>query len=156
MLFQVGDLMADQRSAVIGFDTDETRLATGKVHHLECTRIFDQPLDMVCDQLLGADQYIDRQGAAVEQLLVLEIFLGAYAGDLGRRTEQAMSDLAGYDIGLITVCYCDQHIGVSDTPPDQHVGMRGMTGYRLYIETVTQVFQHQWIGIYQRDVIGFR
>ena len=58
-----------------------------------------------------------------------------------------MGDLAGNDIGLIAVGYCDQHIGVSDTAPDQHIWVGGMAGDRLDIETVTEIFQHYRVGI---------
>ena len=67
VLAQGAQLLADQRAAADRLDPDQPHAAVGEVEHLQRARVADQPLDVLGDQLLGADVDVHREASAVRR-----------------------------------------------------------------------------------------
>src|SRR5471032_2438167 len=87
VLAQLAQLLAHQRTAVIGFNGDQLRLALGKVDHLQGTRNFDQALDVVSHHLFGADQHVHWNRVVVEKPCTGQVSRLTDAGDFGGRVK---------------------------------------------------------------------
>ena len=59
MATQVAQCMTDQQAAAPCAQADESHFAAGKIQHLQCTGIANQTLNILSDQLLGADPDVD-------------------------------------------------------------------------------------------------
>ncbi|MND82009.1 hypothetical protein D3C80_738230 [compost metagenome] len=155
MLTDLAQLLADQRTAVVGLDRHQLGLAFGEVDHLQGAGMFDQTLDVVGYHLLGADQHIDRDGVVVEQAGAGQVGRFAHPGDLGRGVEQGMGDLAGDHVGLVAVGYRHQHVGVVGAGLAQHGRERGAALDGTDVQAVAEVAQALAIGIDHGNVVGF-
>src|SRR6056297_2266491 len=132
---------------------DQLGPAVGEIQHLQRARVFDQALYVVGDQLLRADQEIDRRVLAREQLGMCQVVGGADAGELGRRVEQRVGDLTGDHVGFVGIGQRDQQFGVLDAGADQRFRARGMPQYRADVEFFLQLAQPLWVGVDDRNVV---
>ncbi|MNL20821.1 hypothetical protein D3C87_1420870 [compost metagenome] len=83
--------------------------------------MLDQALDVVGHHLLGAYQHVDRNRFVLKQLLLaIEVGRFAHPGDLGRRVEQRVGDLAGDHIGFVAIGHRHQHVSVVRSGLTQH------------------------------------
>ncbi|MNF75145.1 hypothetical protein D3C84_572010 [compost metagenome] len=153
---QGGERIAHQGAAVVGLDRHQPHLATGEVHHLQRTRVFDQPTHVVGHQLLGGDQVIHRHGFRQEQPIPLhQIGRGANARHLVRGVEQGVGHLAGDHVGLVAVGDRHQHVGILGARFAQHPGVSAVTVHHPQIELVLQLPQTVAVGIDYGDVVVF-
>jgi hypothetical protein len=80
VLAQLADLVAHQRALAHRAHADQLRAAVGEVEHLQRARVFDQALDVLAHQLLGADRGVHRGGD-------VQVFGLAQARDAGGGAE---------------------------------------------------------------------
>ena len=62
--------MTDERTAVVRLHADQPHPSVGEIEHLQRARGFDQAMDVLGDELLGADDEIDGEGVPREELAV--------------------------------------------------------------------------------------
>ena len=152
---QFAQLVAHQRPAVIGAYRHQLHPATGKVHYLEGAGVLDEPLDVVGDHLLGADDHIDGQGVFIEQLVrPAGVVGGTDAGDFRGGAEQGVGHLTGDHVHLVGVGDRDQHVRVFGAGILEH---RRVTAHAMHgadIQTVAQFAQPFRIGIDDGDVVA--
>ena len=113
----------------------------------------DRPRDLH----LGRDDHVDRHVVPAEQIGpdLLQIGLGAYAGDLGRHLEQRMRDLAGHHVDLVGLGDRDDHVAVAGRRTLQHIGMGGEADQRADIERVADLARQVFGPVDHRHVIAF-
>ncbi len=102
-------------------DADQPHAAIGEIHDLQGARVLDDAMDVVRDQLLGADQHVDGDVVVIEQLPLAHVLLCAHARDLGGRTVHRVGDLAGDDVRLVRIGSRDQHVGIFRACTAQHL-----------------------------------
>ncbi|MNF82122.1 hypothetical protein D3C84_644200 [compost metagenome] len=106
--------------------------------------------------MFRADQHVHRNRFVLEQLLFAGQVRGfAHPGDLGRRVEQGVGDLAGDHVGFIAAGHGDQHVCVVGTGLTQHGRERTSTLNRADVQPVTKVSQAFAIGVDHGDVVRF-
>ena len=151
---QLAQLLAHQRSAVVGAHCHQLGFALGKVEHLQGAGVFDQALDIVGHHLLRADQHVHRDGVVVEQVVAGQVGRFAHPGDFARRVEQRVGHLTGEHVGLVAAGYRNQHVGVIRAGLAQHGGERTTADHGTDIQTVAEIAQAFGVGVYHGDVVG--
>ena len=78
----------------------------------------------------------------------------ANPGDLGRRVEQGVGDLAGHHVGFVAVGHGHQHVGVVGAGLAQHGRERAAALHGADVQPVTEVAQAFAVGVDHGDVVG--
>ena len=148
------DALADEQAVAVRAHADQPHPAVGEVQHLRGTRIQDQLLDVLADQLLRADAHVDRHRVLGKQAFRDHVVGGADARDLGWRVKQRVGDLAGDHVGFVAVGQRDDDIGIVGAGAAQDVGVRGVADDGADIEPVLQFAQHVRPGVDDGDFVG--
>ena len=82
---QSPEFATHQRSGSVRLNADQLNPPAGKIHHLQGARVLDQVQYVLRDNVLGANNDIDRYGVVPEYFGMGEVFGRADAGDLLRR-----------------------------------------------------------------------
>ena len=127
----------------------------GEIEHLGCTGIEYQLLDVFADELLRADSHVDRYRVLREQVVGAHVFRRANAGDLRRRVEQRVGDLAGDHVGLVGVGQRDDDVRIVRAGAAQNFRIGGVADHGADVETVLQFPQHVGAHVDDRDFVGF-
>ena len=128
--------MTDEGTAVVGLHAHELHPSLGEIQHLQRPGGLDEPVDVLGDELLGADDEIDGEGVPREELAVPEIGRGAHARDLGRRAEDRPGDLACDHVRLVAAGHREHEVGVFRPGAGQHVGVRRVPVDRPDVEVI--------------------
>ncbi len=156
VLAQLAQLVAHQRAAVIGAHRHQLHAAGGEVDHLQGAGVLDQPLDVVGDHLLRADDHVDGNGVFVEQLVrAAGVVGGADTGDFGGGAEQGVGHLAGDHVDLVGVGDGDQHVGVFGAGFLEHPGIAAHAEHGANVQTVPQFPQALAVDVDDGDVVAF-
>ena len=133
--------------------------AVGEVEHLQRAGVFEQFLDLRHDRPFGVDEHVDGHVLAAEELegrFVAVgpggVLLGADAGDLARRPEERVADLAGHHVDFVAVGDGNQEVHVVGAGGEQGVRARGVAVDGLDVQPVLQRLQASPVVIHQRDV----
>jgi hypothetical protein len=141
VLAQKAQLLAHQRAAVVGLDRHELNAAFREIQYLQRTGVLEQLPDVVGDHLLGVDEHVDGHVLAAEEAFAVQVGRRADAGDLGRRAEQRVADLAGHHVDLVAGGHGNQHVRIVCAGSAQHVGMRRPALNRLNVELGAQLLR---------------
>src|SRR5690554_1478268 len=154
---QERNLTADQRAAIVGFDRNQLRLTSGKVQHLQGAGVLNHALDMLGNQLLGADQNINRNALVTAEygVIFLQIIMFTHSRNLGRDIEQSACDLTGNHVDLIAVGHGDQHVGILGAGLIQNRRVGCFPFHGPDIKSILQLTQAGAVGIDHGNVIGF-
>ena len=144
----------DEGTAVIRAHRHHEHDAAREFENLEGPRVFDDALDMVGDDLLGADELVDGETPRIEERALMEVGGGADPRDPGRGVEQVECHLAGDHVGLVAVGDREQHVGVLRPRAAQHVGVRREAGQGAEVEVLLEVAQRVRGVVDDGDVIG--
>ncbi len=118
--------------------------------------MLDQPLDVVGDHLLRADDHVDGNGVFVEQLVrAAGVVGGADTGDFGGGAEQGVGHLAGDHVDLVGVGDGDQHVGVFGAGFLEHPGIAAHAEHGANVQTVPQFPQALAVDVDDGDVVAF-
>ena len=112
-------------------------------------------LDLVGDHPLRVDHEIDRHVFAAEQVGpgVERVFTNAR--DLSVGLEHRVADLARDHVHFVVRRHGDQHVGVLDAGPAQHVGPRGVSLDGADVEAPPEFFEPAAVYVHHRDVERF-
>ncbi len=154
MLRQLAQAMADQQAAAHGAHTDQAHLAGGEVEHLQRAGMADEPLDVFGDQLLRADEHIDRDRLLAEELRPLGVLGGADAGDLGRRPEQCERHLAGHHVDFVAVGQGDDDLRLRGACRFENRRVGGVADDGVDVEAVLEVAQDVLVEVDDGDFVG--
>ena len=159
MLAQRAEFLADQRPAVVGAYRDQLHPAICEIKHLQRTGVLEQFLDLLHHGAFGVDEHVDRHVLAAEELELgvvavrpPGVFAGTNAGDLARRLEQRVADLARHHVDLVAVGHGDQEIDVVGAGGQQRVGAGGVAVDGLDVQPVLQLLEAPGVLVDQRDV----
>ncbi len=82
MLAHCRQCIANQWSAIIGFDHRQTDFTFGKIYHLQRTRVLNQSINAIDNQLLWRNQMVDRHCVRLEKFIcIADIIRRANSGD---------------------------------------------------------------------------
>ena len=155
MLAQRRQRLPDQQAALDRPHADQPHVAVGEVDDLQRAGVLDQLLDVVGDQLLGADPGVDREADVLrEQVRAGGIGRAADAGDLGRSLEQGPGHVARDHVDLVAVGQRDQQVGVGAAGRLEHRGARGVAADGADVQPVLQLAQHGVVRVDDRDLVG--
>src|SRR5690625_2041071 len=155
MASQLAQALPHQQPGGAGADTDQLGPVVGKVHDLQGARVFDQALDVVGDDLLGADDHVDGQVAIAEEIVPMQVFPGADPGDPGGGVKQQVGHLAGDHVDLIAVGHRHQHVGGIGPGAEQVVGVGGVADHGAHVQALSELVQALAVGVDHGDVAGF-
>jgi len=147
--------MAHQGTALECTHADQADHAIGELEHLQRLGEGDQALDVVGDDLLGADREVDREVVVVEQLGVVDVVGRAQACDPRRQVVERLGDAAGAQVGLVGLGDRDQQVSVVGAGLAQHARRCGVAAHGADLETLAHRGQVFLAGIDQRDVVRF-
>src|SRR6185437_15309464 len=155
MLRQLPEAMTHQEPAADGTDPHQADLAGGEIQDLQRSGVADQPLDVFGDELLRADEDIDRNGLLAEELRPLGVLRRADSLDLGGRAEQGKGHLARHHVDFVAVGQCDDdlRLGRACRLEDRRVSRIADDG--MDIEAVLQIAQHILVDIDDGDFVCF-
>ncbi|EXI84798.1 MAG: hypothetical protein AW12_02387 [Candidatus Accumulibacter sp. BA-94] len=105
------------------------------------------------NDLLRTQGVVDRKILRRQQLFAVEKVTRAQAGDTRGDVEDAVRDLAGDQIGLITLGHGNQQVGVLQAGVGEHGRMRTVADDRAQVHAVLQVRQALVVAIDHRDVV---
>ena len=148
-------MLADQQAAFIGLGGHQLCQAIGKIQHLQRPGVLDQAVDVLGDQLLGADQHIDGRVLAGEQFRVIGVGGRAHPRHARGRIEQGIGYLAGGHVDFVGVGHRDDQVRVLDTRAHQNLGVGGMTVHHADIQVVLQHAEARLVGIDHGNVVVF-
>ena len=129
-------------------------LPSGEIQHLQSAGIADQPLDVFGDELLRADEHIDRDRFFAEELRAARVFGGADARDLGRRAKQRVGHFAGHHVHFVAARERDDDVGFGDSGGLEHGRIGGVAGDGADVEAILQVAQRLFVGVDDGDFVG--
>ena len=153
VLAQGAQLLAHEWPAVVGLDRDQAHPAAGEVEHLHRARGLHQALDVVGDELLGADHHVDRERLLAEELGVVEVLPGPHACDFGGGVEEGVGHLTGDHVGLVTVGDREDHVGVRRPRLLQDIGVGAAPEHGADVEAVAQALEPGRVGVDHGDVV---
>ncbi len=153
VLLERFELLSDQQTAGVGLGRNQLHAAVGKIQYLQCTGVFDQPGDVLGDQLFRADQHVDRGMLPGKKLRIVGVGGRANPRHPGRGVEQRVGHLAGDHVDLIRVGHRDDQVGILDACTDQHLGMGGMTVNAADIERILQRLEVRRVHFDHGDVV---
>ena len=151
---QLAQGVADEGSSVVCLHADEPHPSLGEIEHLQRAGGLDEPLDVLGDELLGADGEIDGERVPREELAVLEVLGGAHPRDLRRGAEHGVGDLARHHVRLVAAGHRQHEVGVLGPRVGEDVGMGGMPADGADVEVVLERAQPPGIDVDHRDVVG--
>ncbi len=154
VFFQCCDALAHKQPAPFGAHADQAYPAVGKVQHLRGARVENQLFDVLADKLFRADPHVDRYGVLGKQVPGVHVLCRTDAGDLGRRMEQGIGDLARHHVGLIGVGQGDDDIGIVGARALEHFGMCGVSDNGPDVEAVLQVAQDLRAHVHDGDFVS--
>ena len=147
--------MTDQRAVIKRAHRNQLCPATGEIQHLQCAGVIDQALDIVGNQLLGADQDIDRQGFLCKQSCMSQVLQGAHPGNLGGGMKQRVGDLTRDHIGLVAAGNRQHHVRIIGTRLGERLRIGCMAGNGTYVESILQILKDGRVFIDHGNIVGF-
>ena len=123
MFLERRDALTDQQAVAIGEHANEPYTTVCEVEYLRGARVQDQLLDVLANELFGADANINRDSVLREQILGIHVLGSTNAGDLGRRMEKRVGNLARDHVDLVPVGQCDDDIRVIGASPVEYFGI---------------------------------
>ena len=155
MLGQLAQTVADQVATFQRAYTDQAHFAVGEFEDLQRAGIADQALDILGDELLGADEDVHGQGFIAEKLRPARVFGRADACDFRRRAEQGEGHLARHHVDFVAVGERDDDIGLGRAGRLQHGRVGGVSRHRADIEPVLEIAQDLLIEVDDSDFVRF-
>ena len=151
-----GKRITDQWSAIIGLNHCQAHFALGKVHHLQGTRIFDQAIDIVDNQLFWRDEVVNGNRFGIKQFFsIANIVRRANTRNSVWRVEKRVCHLTGHHIGFVRTGYRNQHVGIVGARLTKNTWVRTMTLHHAQVKLVLQDAQTIAVGINNCDVVVF-
>ena len=153
-LRQFAQRAPDQTPAPARDGAYQQQAPVAELGHLECARVINQQIDVARDNLLRADQHVNRNGLLAEQFVAFrKVSRRPDQRDLGRDVEDRVRDAARDDVDLVVLGQRDQHVGVVGVGALQHVRVRTAPDQRAHVETMANVVQARRVLVYQRDLV---
>ena len=135
---QIPQFVANQRATKVGTDSNQLNSSAGELNYLQCTRVFDQGQNLLCNDLFRTDNEINRNGFITENLGMCEIFSRTNASNFFGRSVEGVSDLAGCHIDLVLIRDGQEQICIFNSCLLEDAGMRAVSDDRTDIESVLQ------------------
>ena len=110
---------------------------------------------MISDDLLGADQDIDRQAFLRKQFRVGGVLNRADTRNFGWDMKLGIGDLAGNHVGFIAIGYRNNHVSILCAGLFEDVRVAGVAAQGHQIEAILKIEQGFLIFIDDDNVIGF-
>ena len=135
---QIPQFVANQRATKVGTDSDQLNSSAGEFNYLQCTRVFDQGQNLLCNDLLRTDNEINRNRFVTEDLGMCEIFSRTNASNFLGCSVEGVSNLAGCHIDLVLIRDGQEQVCIFNARLLEDAGMRAVSDDRADIELALQ------------------